>query len=133
LGLGNDPAIVINRGAVQRASQQLLESGSSRLKAGRWVLVFPQETRILPGQQKHYKSGGALLASETGVPVIPVAHNAGDFWPRRQFIKDPGTITVNIGRAIDSRGKSSEAINAEVKSWIDATEALIRISSGKRN
>jgi 1-acyl-sn-glycerol-3-phosphate acyltransferase len=94
---------------------------------------FPQETRILPGQQKPYKSGGALLASETGVPVIPVAHNAGDFWPRRQFIKDPGTITVNIGRAIDSRGKSSEVINAEVKSWIDATEALIRISSGKRN
>ncbi|HKF95367.1 MAG TPA: hypothetical protein VKB53_13060 [Gammaproteobacteria bacterium] len=73
------------------------------------------------------------MASETGVPVIPVAHNGGDSWPRRQFIKYPGTITVSIGPAVDSCGKSSEAINAEVKSWIDATEALIRISSGKRN
>jgi 1-acyl-sn-glycerol-3-phosphate acyltransferase len=130
-GLAMIQPIVINRGAGQRASQQLLEQGSARLKDGRWILIFPQGTRVLPGQQRRYKLGGVLLARENGVPVIPVAHNAGDFWPRRQFVKYPGTITVSIGPAIDSRGKSSGAINAEVKGWIDRTETVIRASNGK--
>lgn len=132
-GLAMIQPIVINRAAGQRASQQLLEQGGSRLSAGRWVLIFPQGTRVLPGEHKHYKFGGALLASHTGAPIIPVAHNAGDFWPRRQFVKYPGTITVMIGPAIDSHGKSPEAINAEVKNWIDVTETAIRISNVKKS
>ncbi len=128
-GLATIEPIAINRNAGKKASEQLIEQGRARLARGRWVLVFPEGTRVLPGEHKRYKLGGALLASATGAPVVPVTHNSGDFWPRRQLVKYPGTIMISIGPAIDSRGKSPDAINAEVKRWIDAKETWIRTSN----
>lgn len=128
-GLAMTAPISIDRAAGKRASQQLVDKGRARLASGRFVLIFPQGTRVAPGERRRYKLGGALLASQTGVSVVPVAHNAGDFWPRHQFIKYPGTIIVSVGPAIDSRGKAPEIINAEVKSWIEAEEAGIRGSN----
>jgi 1-acyl-sn-glycerol-3-phosphate acyltransferase len=125
-GLAMIEPIAIDRRAGKKASQQLIDQGRARLGDGRWVLIFPEGTRVLPGEQKQYKLGGALLASATGAPVVPVAHDSGDYWPRHQFIKYPGVITLSIGPAIESRGKSPEAINAEVKQWIGMTEARIR-------
>jgi 1-acyl-sn-glycerol-3-phosphate acyltransferase len=127
-GLALVQPIAIDRTAGKRASEQLVEQGRACLEQGRWIVIFPQGTRVAPGEQRRFKLGGALLASRTGAPVIPLAHNAGQFWPRRRFIKYPGTITVSIGPAIDSRGKSPEAINAAAKSWIEAEEARIRAS-----
>jgi 1-acyl-sn-glycerol-3-phosphate acyltransferase len=128
-GLAMIQPIVIDRRAGKKAFQQLEEQARDRLADGRWLLVFPQGTRVLPGSPSRYKLGGALVASRTGVPVIPVAHNAGDFWARHQFVKYPGTITVSIGPPVDSRGRSPETVNAQVKQWIDAKEAEIRSSS----
>jgi 1-acyl-sn-glycerol-3-phosphate acyltransferase len=125
-GLAMIQPIAIDRRAGKKAPQQFVEQACDRLADGRWLLVFPQGTRVSPGSPSRYKLGGALVASRTGAPVIPVAHNAGDFWSRHQFVKYPGTITVSIGPPVDSLGRSPEAINAQVKQWIDAKEAEIR-------
>ncbi|MBA2408909.1 MAG: 1-acyl-sn-glycerol-3-phosphate acyltransferase [Gammaproteobacteria bacterium] len=124
-GLALIAPIAINRRAGQMASQQLIDKGSARLAQGRWVVVFPQGTRVAFGERPAYKLGGARLAASANVPVIPVAHNAGRYWPRRQFLKYPGIITVRIGPAIQPYGKSPDRISAEVKRWIESAEASL--------
>ncbi len=71
--------IAINRRSGQKAIEQILNQGSKRLEAGRWIIVFPEGTRVAPGKKRRYKLGGAVIASRTQVPVVPVAHNAGLF------------------------------------------------------
>ncbi len=115
-----DP-IAINRGAGRAAIRQLIEEGTARLKAGKWLILFPEGTRTAPGKTQKYKIGGALLAEKSGYPVVPIAHNAGEFWPRHSFIKWPGTISVVIGPAIESKGKSADEINQAVFDWIEGT------------
>src|SRR5690606_8410986 len=89
----------------------------------RWPILFPEGTRVAPGQVGRYLAGGARLAVHAGVPVIPVAHNAGELWPRKAFVKRPGVITVSIGPAISSEGLSPTELNARVQTWIE-TEML---------
>ncbi len=115
-----DP-IAINRGAGRAAIKQLIKEGTKKLKAGEWLILFPEGTRTAPGKTQKYKIGGALLAEKSGYPVIPLAHNAGEFWPRHSFIKWPGTITVVIGPAIESKGRSADEINTDVSNWIEST------------
>lgn len=117
--------IAINRGAGRRAVQQIIEQGGQRLASGRWVVVFPEGTRVAPGQQRRFGIGGAALAAATGYPVVPIAHDAGHYWPRRGFLKKPGTVRVVIGSPIDSRGKSAEEINRLVEGWIHTTMAQL--------
>ena len=90
-----------------------------------WMILFPEGTRTAPGKTKKYKIGGALLAEKSGYPVIPIAHNAGEFWPRHSFIKWPGTISVVIGPAIETKGRSAEEINKEVFDWIEGAMQTI--------
>ena len=85
------------------------------------MVLFPEGTRTQPGKTRKYKIGGALLAEKSGYPVIPIAHNAGEFWPKHSFIKWPGTISVVIGPAIKSKDRSAEEINADVFNWIENT------------
>jgi 1-acyl-sn-glycerol-3-phosphate acyltransferase len=112
--------ISIDRRAGKNALKQVEKQGIERLRAGYWVVVFPEGTRIAPGETGRFKSGGALLAVSAGVPVVPVAHDAGEFWARNAFVKKPGLITVSIGPAIDPRGKTAEEVNALAERWIDA-------------
>jgi 1-acyl-sn-glycerol-3-phosphate acyltransferase len=63
--------------------------------------------------------GGALLAEKSGYPVIPVAHNAGEFWKKNAFIKHPGTIQVRIGKMIDSNAMSAKELNQQAENWIE--------------
>lgn len=114
-----DP-IAINRGAGSAAIKQLIKEGCKKLNAGKWIVLFPEGTRTSPGETHKYKIGGALLAAKSGYPVIPIAHNAGEFWPKHSFIKWPGIITVVIGPAIESKGRKSEEINSDVSQWIEA-------------
>ncbi len=118
-GLALTDPIAINRSAGRKAMAQLLEQGKERLERGLWVVIFPEGTRVAPGTTKRYKLGGAVLSAETGYPVVPVAHNSGDFWPRHSFIKKPGTITVSIGPPIETRGKKPDQVNNEVQAWIE--------------
>lgn len=117
--------IAIDRGSGHRAIQQLIEQGRERLSRGVWVLVFPEGTRTPPGSRRPWKVGGAVLAAETGYPVVPVAHNAGQFWRRRSFVKRPGTIDVVIGPAIETRGRKAEDIKREAEAWV--TRAMERL------
>ncbi len=112
--------ISINRKAGKDALSQVVEQGRDRLAAGYWVTIFPEGTRVPPGQKKRYKGGGAHLAAQAGVPVVPVAHNAGEFWPRNAFIKKPGTVTISVGPAIATQGLSDAEIIARAEAWIEA-------------
>jgi 1-acyl-sn-glycerol-3-phosphate acyltransferase len=111
--------IAINRSDRKSAMQQIIQQGGRYLEAGRWVCVFPEGTRIAAGEVGKYKIGGARLAVATGYPIIPVAHNAGRFWPRRQFIKKPGIIRIDFGPPIDPQGKTAEEVLELTKNWIE--------------
>lgn len=111
--------IAINRSAGRKAIKQLLEEGQRALAKDRWIIIFPEGTRVRPGERKSYGIGGALLAEKSGRPVIPVAHNAGVFWGRRSLLKYPGVIDVVIGPPIASQGRRAGEINEEAANWID--------------
>ncbi|WP_206199346.1 lysophospholipid acyltransferase family protein [Parasulfuritortus cantonensis] len=117
--------IAIDRDAGREALKDIEQQGADRLAKGFWVLIFPEGTRVKPGEQGKYNIGGAWLAARTGVPVVPVAHNAGRLWPKNAFVKRPGEITVVIGPAIATAGKKASAINAEVEAWIEAEMARL--------
>ncbi|MDO9467891.1 MAG: lysophospholipid acyltransferase family protein [Thiobacillus sp.] len=111
--------IAIDRSAGREALKQIVSQGRDKLAQGFWVLVFPEGTRVAPGEKGRYGIGGAWLAAETGAPIVPVAHNAGEVWPKNAFIKHPGTITVRIGPVIDSTGKSAAELTRAVEAWIE--------------
>lgn len=117
--------IALNRGAGKKAVDQLIRQGRERLEMGHTVIIFPEGTRIAPGKTGRYRIGGAKLAEATGYPVIPMAHNAGEYWPRRQLLKRPGVIQVRIGPAIETKNKSAPQILAEARKWIETEMAEI--------
>lgn len=120
-GLALLKPIAIDRAAIRKALQQVVEQGVDRLQQGIWVVIFPEGTRLPPGESKKFAGGGALLAHKSGYPVIPVAHNAGSFWARRGLLKRPGTIKVRIGTPIiNSSELSSSEINQQAEAWINA-------------
>ncbi|MCU7914579.1 MAG: 1-acyl-sn-glycerol-3-phosphate acyltransferase [Candidatus Thiodiazotropha sp. (ex Gloverina cf. vestifex)] len=117
--------IAIDRKSGRKAVDQIIEQGTEKLEKGINIIVFPEGTRVKPGARKRYGIGGALLAEKSAHPVVPVAHNAGVFWRRRELRKYPGTIDVVIGPAIETNGLSASEINAKAKRWIeDTVEAL---------
>ena len=124
-GLALTSPIAIDRSSRKAALKQIVEQGKDRLKQGFWIVIFPEGTRIAPGKKGKYGIGGAWLATHTGAPVVPVAHNAGEFWGRNSFLKLPGTITVSIGEPIDPAGMEPGDLNTRVEAWIEAE--MIRI------
>jgi 1-acyl-sn-glycerol-3-phosphate acyltransferase len=119
-GLALMPFVGIDRSAGKEALNQVADRGKQRLKEGYSVIIFPEGTRVAPGHKKRYKIGGAYLAVRSGALVVPVAHNAGEFWRRKAFIKRPGLVTVSIGPAIDPAGLTAEDINLRVENWIES-------------
>jgi 1-acyl-sn-glycerol-3-phosphate acyltransferase len=130
-GLSMTSPIAIDRSSGKAALDQVVEQGRDRLKQGFWVVIFPEGTRIAPGKKGKYKIGGAWLATHTDVPVVPVAHNAGELWGRNAFVKHPGTITVSVGKPIDQTGLEASEVNAKVEEWIEQETA--RISNRKKS
>ncbi len=120
--------IAIDREAGSSAVDQVKTKGKARLDEGNWVCIFPEGTRVNPGDKKRYRMGGALLADYCaensddgeGYPVYPMAHNAGECWPRHSYIKRPGIITVSIGKPFSVKGLDPANINDKVKTWIEA-------------
>lgn len=113
-------AIALDRGTGRRAINQLIEESQRQMDAGRILMLFPEGTRVLPMQEKPFKLGGAIISQRTGYAVLPIAHNAGEFWPRHSWIKWPGTIRVVIGPPIEPADKKPEQIISEVRDWITA-------------
>jgi 1-acyl-sn-glycerol-3-phosphate acyltransferase len=129
-GLALMSPIAVTSGSPQRALRQLLKQGEARLRQGFWVVIFPEGTRVAPGTRGNYQAGGALLATRTRTAVVPVAHNAGELWKRRAFLKYPGTITVSIGETIDPAGLKPAELLAHAASWIESE--MQRISGTAR-
>ena len=117
--------IAINRKGGRKALNQVIEQGKDRLNKGRWVIIFPEGTRLQAAETKQFGIGGAMLAAKSGVPVIPVTHNAGEFWRKRGFIKHPGTIKVVIGPAIQTEGRKASEINKEAEGWMNTARAKL--------
>jgi 1-acyl-sn-glycerol-3-phosphate acyltransferase len=124
-GLALMKCIAIKRGTGRAAIRQLITQGKARLEEGIWIVIFPEGTRIPPGQRGEYRIGGAILAEKSGYPIIPVAHNAGEYWPRRSFIKRPGVIQVRIGAPITTQGKSATQLLEAASGWIEDRMAEI--------
>ncbi len=100
---------------------QVVEQGKERLAEGDWVVIFPEGTRMAAGETRRYGLSGTLLASEAGRLIVPVAHNAGFYWPRRGLMKKPGTVRVVIGAPVNAGGRDVRAVNEELQSWVEAT------------
>jgi 1-acyl-sn-glycerol-3-phosphate acyltransferase len=118
-GLALMSPIAIDRSRGFAALKAMARRGRERLRQGFWVVVFPEGTRVAPGERRAYHLGGAWLAAASDAPVVPVAHNAGLFWPRNAFLKRPGTVTVRIGPMIDSGGRDPKTLNALAETWIE--------------
>lgn len=114
--------IAINRQSTRNAFQQVVEQGTNRLQSGIWVVIFPEGTRTQYGTKGRYKKGGAFLAHSSGFNIIPVAHNAGKFWPKKGFLKKSGTIKVVIGEKIISNTLSADEIAQQTEHWIESTK-----------
>ena len=125
-GLSLLRSIDVKRGAGTSAVNQVVSQGGSRLAEGLSVLIFPEGTRVAAGETRRYGVSGALLASRTGCKVVPVAPDAGYYWPRRGLMKKPGTIRVIVGPPIDAAGREPREINEEAQAWIESTIARIR-------
>jgi 1-acyl-sn-glycerol-3-phosphate acyltransferase len=115
--------IPIDRSAGREALKKLVTYGKDRLAKGLWVVIFPEGTRTAPGARSKYHIGGAWLAAHTQTTVVPVAHNAGLFWRKNAFLKYPGTITLSIGKPIETAGLKADVLNQQVEDWIE-TEQL---------
>ena len=125
-GLAAMKMISIDRAAGKDALDQVVTQGRERLQQGFYVILFPEGTRVAPGQKKRYKPGGAYLATRVGCKVVPVAHDAGELWPRQAFLKTPGTITMSIGPAFDATGMTEAEVNQRAEAWIE--DEMHRIS-----
>ncbi|MXS84340.1 1-acyl-sn-glycerol-3-phosphate acyltransferase [Nitrosomonas sp. HPC101] len=124
-GLAMTSPIAIDRSAGKAALEQIVEQGRERLKQNFWIVVFPEGTRVPPGSKGKYRIGGAWLAVHTGAVIVPVAHNAGEFWGRNSFIKYPGTITLSIGQPIHPDGIEAGELMIQAEAWIEAETARI--------
>jgi len=113
-------AIAVDRGGGPAAVRGVLEQGKARLAEGEWIVFFPEGTRMPPGETRKYGVSGALLASEADRLIVPIAHDAGYYWPRRGLLKKPGTIRVVIGAPIAAAGRNPREVNAEAQAWIEA-------------
>jgi 1-acyl-sn-glycerol-3-phosphate acyltransferase len=123
--LASIPMIETDRSASKSSLKHLVAQGRDRLDNGYTVIIFPEGTRSQPGSKNRYKGGGALLAVETGTPVVPVALNSGEFWGRNALFKKSGVVTVSIGPAIDPAGLSASEVLARAENWIEAEMARI--------
>ena len=125
-GLALIGAIPVQRGAGASAVNQVVQHGVRRLQQGLSVLIFPEGTRTRAGETRRYGVGGALLAARAQCKVVPIAHDAAYYWPRRGLLKRAGVIRVVIGSPIDATGLEPREINERAQTWIEATIREIR-------
>lgn len=118
-GIGLMGMIHIDRSKGSSAFEQVVRQGQKLLEQNKWIIMFPEGTRTRVGAQGRYKSGGARFALATQTPIVPIAMNSGERWPRQTFIKKPGLITISIGPIISPTGKNVDQLNQEVENWIE--------------
>lgn len=120
--------IAIDRNNPKAALKVVAKKGDELLKDGVWVLIFPEGTRVPYGQIGKFSRSGSAMAVNAGLPVLPVAHNAGRYWPKEGWGKKPGTIEVVIGEPMYAEGTGPRAIaalNDRVSAWNEATQRAL--------
>ena len=125
-GIASVEPIALNRKQIKKAIQQLINDGKRKLALGRYILIFPEGTRIPYGEQRPLKVGGFLLAQKAGAAILPVAHDSGRLWPRRNFLKTAGTVNVRIGKPIPIDSKSAEELREIYANWLQTTQVELR-------
>jgi 1-acyl-sn-glycerol-3-phosphate acyltransferase len=118
--------IAIDRAAGSAAVNQVIAQGRQRLAEGCYVMIFPEGTRMPPGETRRYGVSGVLLAQAARVKLVPIAHNAGDYWPKRGLRKRPGTVRFVIGAPVDPSGREPRQVNEEIQRWVEGTVARLR-------
>jgi len=118
--------IPIDRGAHAVAVAQIIKKGCARLAEGLWVVIFPEGTRMGAGETRRYGISGVLLAQKSNSVILPIAHNAGDFWPRRGWQKRPGTVRFVFGPPVNPAGREPREVNTEIQNWMESKVAEIR-------
>jgi 1-acyl-sn-glycerol-3-phosphate acyltransferase len=118
--MGRLDMIHIDRSRRAEAWNKVAQQGKRLASQGVWVIMFPEGTRIPRGKAGTYKTGASRLAIETGVPIVPIAHNSARCWPRKSFLLRPGVIDIVIGRPIPVDGRKPEELMEEVRDWIEA-------------
>jgi len=113
--------VPVDRKAKGGAMAGMIENARKALGAGRQIVIFPEGTRTAPGAPPAYKSGVAHLYAAAGVPCLPVALNSGLFWPRRKFLRRPGTIVLEVLEAIPP-GLDREEFAARLEREIEAAQ-----------
>lgn len=120
----------VDRARGGRAIRSVVRACKGRVEQGLWVMVFPEGTRMAPGETGNYAPGGAMIAGAARCPVVPVAHNASDYWPRRSALKKPGTISIVIGPPLDSRSLAARELTRKAKTWIEEEVRMLRDNAG---
>ena len=123
-------SVAIDRRAGHSAVAQVIEQGKDRIAEGDWVMIFPEGTRMPVGETRRYGVSGTLLASQTGALLVPVAHNAGSYWPRHGLLKKPGTVRVVIGEPVTPGTREVRLVNEEIQAWIEATVRSLTPAGG---
>lgn len=118
-------SIAIDRKSGKTARDQILEQGRDRLARGYWISIFPEGTRVAPGEKGRYGLGGAYLAAGAGADILPIAHNAGEVWRRNAFVKYPGKVTMSIGPVIRNEGRDPATLIRLTEEWIEAEMARL--------
>ncbi|MEK9685764.1 MAG: lysophospholipid acyltransferase family protein [Methylophilaceae bacterium] len=119
-GLWLTSPIAIDRSSGKKALLQMFNQGLTKIQKGFFIIVFPEGTRANLNEDKKYHIGGSWLAKKIDCPVLPIAHNAGYFWPKNSFLKHPGKITLKIGPLIETHELSTDQINESAKKWINS-------------
>jgi 1-acyl-sn-glycerol-3-phosphate acyltransferase len=120
--------IAIDRSSGARALLVMTRRAAEQVKRGRQFVVFPEGTRTAPGAPPQYKSGIGLIYSECGVPCLPVALNSGLFWPRRTFMRYPGTLVVEFLAPVPPGLKRDEFLARVERTIEDATSRIVAVA-----
>jgi 1-acyl-sn-glycerol-3-phosphate acyltransferase len=111
----------VDREGGAAALRRLLRAGEEAVAEGRPIVIFPEGTRVAPGERPPLEPGFAGLYRALGLPVVPVALDSGKVWPRRSFVKRPGVVTMRFGEPIPPGLPRREA-EARVHAAINALE-----------
>lgn len=129
--MGSLRPIAIDRKKRKAAMQQVIEQGRQRLANGFWVVMYPEGTRSDAHHPRPFKTGAVKLASELGALIVPIAHNAGQFWPKRGRMH-PGIVQVIIGEPVSTVGKTIEELNRSIEQWAHHTVAKLVAAEDQR-
>src|SRR5688572_10547892 len=122
--------VPVHRKARGGAIAGMVERAVEERKRGRQIIIFPEDTRTAPGAPPAYKSGVAHLDAAAGVPCLPVALNSGLLWPRRKFLRRPGTIVLEVLDPIPP-GLEPETFVARLENEIEAAQRRLETPNAK--